>query len=191
MQSDGRSLPRTSASTHEENVYPATSGRRTTQGADGKWMLKLVYPNAANLQNYLQGWLLDLEATAAPGSFSARVLEHHGGPSAYLIRPDDGDELQEVRGLPAVVSVCGKQLGNCAQHANVGARVHIGSPANDERMKLSSTRRVSHRSWVLMRRGAHSRSLPLLQDIAHMSTRPCGFQHVASAPTMPFAIGRC
>lgn len=70
------------------------SGKR--QGPDGRWMLKLVYPNASNLDSYLEIWLQDVLTAAAPGSASAVAINSCGGPGSYLSREDDGPEFKKV-----------------------------------------------------------------------------------------------
>eukprot|EP00752_Nemacystus_decipiens_P012225 g10838.t1 len=66
------------------------------QGPDGRWMLKLIYPNAVNLESYLEVWLGNIADTAAPGSSSAAAMERFGGPASYLSRESDGVEFKKM-----------------------------------------------------------------------------------------------
>ena len=67
------------------------------KGLDGRWMLKLVYPNVAGLGPYLEAWLRDI-AAASPASASAASIDSFGGPASYLSRPDDQPEFKQVGG---------------------------------------------------------------------------------------------
>lgn len=67
------------------------------EGLDGRWMLKLVYPNAASLGPYLEAWLGDI-VKASPASASASAIDSFGGPASYLSRPDDQPEFKQVGG---------------------------------------------------------------------------------------------
>lgn len=73
------------------------------QGPDGRWMLKLIYPNAVSLESYLEAWLRSIAEAATPGSASAAAIDSSGGPANYLSREDDGAEFKKV-GRCAVVS---------------------------------------------------------------------------------------
>ncbi|CBJ33340.1 telomerase reverse transcriptase, putative [Ectocarpus siliculosus] len=66
------------------------------QSPDGRWMLKLIYPNAVNLDSYLEVWLQAVAAAAAPGSASLAAIEGCGGPASYLSRQDDGPEYKKM-----------------------------------------------------------------------------------------------
>lgn len=66
------------------------------QGPDGRWMLKLIYPNAVNLESYLEVWLRNIAGAAAPGSASVAAIDSFGGPASYLSREDDGAEFKKV-----------------------------------------------------------------------------------------------
>lgn len=65
------------------------------QGPDGRWMLKLIYPNAVNLESYLDAWLRKI-AEAAPTSSSVAAIDRFGGPASYLRREGDGAEFKKV-----------------------------------------------------------------------------------------------
>lgn len=71
------------------------------QGPDGRWMLKLIYPNAVNLDSYLEVWLRGIMATA-PASRSAKELGNFAEPASYLSRPEDGLEFKQVGRLSVV-----------------------------------------------------------------------------------------
>ncbi|CAM9547210.1 unnamed protein product [Ectocarpus fasciculatus] len=66
------------------------------QSPDGRWMLKLIYPNAVSLDSYLEVWLQAVAAAAAPGSASLAAIEGCGGPASYLSRQDDGPEYKKM-----------------------------------------------------------------------------------------------
>lgn len=66
------------------------------QGPDGQWMLKLIYPNAVNLESYLEVWLRTIAEAATPGSSSAAAIDSSGGLASYLCREDDGAEFKKV-----------------------------------------------------------------------------------------------
>lgn len=76
------------------------------QGPDGRWMLKLIYPNAVSLDSYLEVWLRDIAAAAAaPGSASAAAIDGCGGPASYLSRKDDEEEFKKVGRMGAILQV--------------------------------------------------------------------------------------
>lgn len=59
-------------------------------------MLKLIYPNAVNLESYLEVWLRHIAEAAAPGSSSLAAIDRFGGPASYLSREGDGAEFTKV-----------------------------------------------------------------------------------------------
>ena len=72
------------------------------EGLDGRWMLKLVYPNATTLGPYLEAWLRDI-ALASPASSSAAAISRFGGPADYLTRKNDQPEFKQVSGSVVLV----------------------------------------------------------------------------------------
>jgi len=74
----------------------STASPGKSQGPDGRWMLKLIYPNAVSLDSYLEVWLRDIAAVAASGSASATAIDGYGGPASYLSRKDDDDDFKKV-----------------------------------------------------------------------------------------------
>lgn len=86
------------------------------EGLDGRWMLKLVYPNAASLGPYLEAWLRDI-AAASPASASATAIHSFGGPASYLSRPDDQPEFKQVGGLGASIATTVALRHRCVQYS--------------------------------------------------------------------------
>lgn len=94
------------------------------EGLDGRWMLKLVYPNAATLGAYLEAWLRDI-AAASPTSSSATAIDSFGGPASYLSRRDDQPEFEQVRGGWRELFDCGFAV-QCSLFGMAGARDWLG-----------------------------------------------------------------
>lgn len=86
------------------------------EGLDGRWMLKLVYPNAASLGPYLEAWLRDI-AAASPASASATAINSFGGPASYLSRSDDQPEFKQVGGLGGSIATTVALRYCCVQYS--------------------------------------------------------------------------
>lgn len=64
-------------------------------GPDDRWMLRLIYQSAINLDEYLLVWLNEMIA-ATPSPPSAAIIASFGGPASYLCRPDDTPAFKQV-----------------------------------------------------------------------------------------------
>lgn len=64
-------------------------------GPDDRWILRLIYQRAINLDEYLVVWLNEM-ITATPSPHSAAIIASFGGPASYLCRPDDSPAFKQV-----------------------------------------------------------------------------------------------
>lgn len=62
---------------------------------DDRWMLRLIYQRAINLDEYLMVWLNEMIATT-PSLPCAAIIASFGGPASYLCRPDDSPAFKQV-----------------------------------------------------------------------------------------------
>lgn len=67
------------------------------RGSNGRWMMRLIYPHATNLETYLEHWLREM-TTARPGSTASRAIREAGGPVPYLTKEHDSNDFKQVGG---------------------------------------------------------------------------------------------
>ena len=84
---------------HPCNASPTEQGGglglKESRKSDEFWMLKLIYPRAVNLDEYLEVWLNEIIA-ATPSSTSAAAITSFGGPTSYLSRLSDSPAFKQV-----------------------------------------------------------------------------------------------